>query len=243
MDLEGKVAIVTGGAVRLGREIVLALADAGINIALHYGRSSQAAAETLAEVAARGARGISIQADLQDPVPAAARVLETTVGEFGRADILVNNAAIFEAGTLGTTTAEQWDRHFTINLKAPFLLCQAFAEQLHPDQRAHIVNIVDWRATRPDPEFTAYSLTKHSLASLTGSLAQQLAPHVQVNAIAPGAVLPPPGRDQAYLDRLAETIPLGRATTAAEITRTLCFLLRSDCITGEILHVAGGQQL
>jgi len=243
VDLEGKVAIVTGGAVRLGREIVLALAEAGINIALHYGRSSEAAAETLAQVSSRGARGISIQADLRDPVPAAARILEITVGEFGRADILVNNAAIFEAGTLATTTAEQWDRHFTINLKAPFLLCQAFAQQLQPDQQAHIVNIVDWRATRSDPEFTAYSLTKHSLASLTESLAQQLAPYVQVNAIAPGAVLPPPGHDQTYLDRLAETIPLGRTTTTAEITRTLSFLLRSECITGEIIHVAGGQQL
>ncbi len=242
MELEGKVAIVTGGAVRLGRAIALDLAQAGVRIALHYGRSADAAEKTLAAIQRTGGKGVLIPADLLDPTKAARSIVEQTSAAFGGADILINNAAIFESGTLETTTENQWDRHFAINLKAPFFLMQAFAAQLSAGGRAHVINIADWRATWPGTNYTAYTLTKSALVSLTQTAAKQLAPEVQVNAIAPGAILSPPGKDASYLDGLAEHIPLRHPGSPEEITRTIRYLLASDFVTGETIHVAGGQQ-
>jgi NAD(P)-dependent dehydrogenase (short-subunit alcohol dehydrogenase family) len=243
VELQGKTAIVTGGAVRLGRAISLALADAGMQIGLHFCHSANAADETLEEIRALGAAAVNIQADFSNPVTAARQIIEETAARFGQIDVLVNNAAIFETGTLETVTDDQWERNIAINLKGPLFLCRAFAGQLKPGQPAHIVNIVDWRATRPDPAHLIYTLTKSGLAALTRNLAVDLAPDVQVNAIAPGAVLAPPGHDRTYLDELANNIPLRRAGSPADVTDTLLYLLGSDFITGEILHVAGGQQL
>jgi NAD(P)-dependent dehydrogenase (short-subunit alcohol dehydrogenase family) len=234
---------VTGGAVRLGRAISLALAEAGMQIGLHFCHSANAADETLEEVRARGADALKIQADFSNPVAAAHKIVEETTARFGQVDVLVNNAAIFETGTLETVTDDQWERQIAINMKGPLFLCREFTGQLKPGQRAHIVNIVDWRATRPDPSHLVYTLTKSGLVALTRNLAVDLAPDVQVNAIAPGAVLAPPGRDRTYLDELADSIPLRRAGTPADVTDTLLYLLGSDFVTGEILHVAGGQQL
>jgi len=235
VDLDGQVAIVTGGAVRLGKAISLALAGAGAKIAVHYGRSAEAAQQTLDAVTSLGVEGILIQADLRDSRKAAGTILEATIGKFGQADILVNNAAIFEAGTLSSTSEDAWERHVSINLKSPFFLSQAFAGRLKLGQRAHIVNLADWRAARPGPGHLVYTLTK--------SLALELAPEVQVNAIAPGAVLLPPETDRESLDRLALQIPLHRTGSPEAITDTLLFLLRSDFVTGEVVHVTGGQEL
>ncbi len=243
MELSGKTAIVTGGAVRLGRAVSLALAEEGVRVALHYHRSEDAADRTIAEIRSCGSDALAVQADFCEPVSAARTVIEAAIAEFGRADILVNSAAIFEAGTLATTTEDDWDRHFSINLKAPFFLCQAFAEQLQPGRRAHIVNIADRRATRPGTDHLAYTLTKSGVVTLTKSLARELAPDVQVNAIAPGAILPPSGAEESFLDYLAESIPLHRTGSVDDVTATLRFLLRSDFITGETVHVTGGEQL
>lgn len=212
-------------------------------MALHYGHSAEAARETVAGIVSRGGRAVPVQADFREPATAAQQVIDETVREFGRVDILVNSAAIFEAATLAETTAEQWDRHMAINLQTPYFLCQRFAGVLQDDRRGHIVNIADWRATRPVPGHLPYTLTKSGLVTLTQILARELAPRVQVNAIAPGAVLAPPGEDDAYLERVANRIPLRRTGTVGEVTETLLFLLRSDFVTGEILHVTGGEHL
>jgi NAD(P)-dependent dehydrogenase (short-subunit alcohol dehydrogenase family) len=243
VDLSGKIAIVTGGAVRLGRAISLALAEEGVRVVVHYHASADEAERTVAEIRACGADAVTVQADFTDPVPAARTVIEAAVSHFGRADILVNSAAIFADASFATTTEEEWDQHVAINLKAPFFLCQAFAQRLERGQRAHIVNIADHRATRPGTDHPAYTVTKAGLVTLTKILARELAPNVQVNAIVPGAILPPPGADGGYLDRLAETIPLRRTGSPADITDALRLLLRSDFITGETLHVTGGEQL
>jgi pteridine reductase len=242
-DLTGKTAIVTGGAVRIGRALALALAGEGAQIVLHYWHSERQARETLDEIAALGTRGVAVRADLREPCDAARTVVEAAVAEFGRADVLVNNAAIFEPGTLATTTGPQWDRHFAINLKAPFFLSQAFVERLGAGRRGHIVNIADWRGTRPDPDYLAYTLTKAALVALTANLARQLGPDVQVNAIAPGAILPPHDRDESYLAERAQRLPLRRSGSTDEVARTLLFLLRSEFITGEVVHVTGGEHL
>ncbi|MBW3543247.1 MAG: SDR family oxidoreductase [Planctomycetes bacterium] len=241
--IRGKVAIVTGGAVRLGREIALGLSDAGAGVVVHYGRSREAAERTICEIAAAGGRAVAVEADLASPVEAACAIIGAARAEFGRVDILVNNASVFEPSTLADAEPDDWDRQFAVNLKAPFYLCREFAGAREPGRRAHIVNILDWRATRPGAGHLVYTLTKAALATLTLALAQELAPDVQVNAVAPGAILPPPGEGADYLDKLSTRIPLGRTGNAADVAEAVLFLLRSEFITGEILHVTGGQEL
>ncbi len=242
MELCGKVALVTGGAVRLGKALTLALADAGTRVAIHYGRSAESAAATAAEARAARTEAEVFQADLRE-AGSARHLVENVVARFGRLDILVNSAAIFERGDLENTTEALWDAHFDTNLKAPFFLCQAFAAQMANGRQGHIVNIADWRAIRPGPHYLAYTLTKAALVTMTRSLALALAPAIQVNAIAPGAILPPPGKDREYLERLAEGIPLKRAGSPEDVAKALLFLLSSDFVTGELLFVTGGEHL
>ena len=182
---------------------------------------------------------MAIQADLSQAA-LAATVVERTVTHFGQVDILVNSAAIFEAGGLAGTSETNWNRHLAINLKAPFFLSQAFTAHMGRERRGHIVNISDWRATRPAADHLAYTLTKAALITLTQSLALALAPNIQVNAIAPGALLPPPGQDLNYLDRLAQTIPLLRSGSPDEAAKALLYLLDSDFVTGEVILVTDG---
>lgn len=243
MDLANKVAVVTGGAVRIGRAISLALAGEGVCVCLHYGRSAAAAEKTAAEIRAGGGTAAAVSADLRQPAAAAKTVFDAACAAWERVDILINSAAMFEAGTLASTTEAQWDLQFAVNLGAPFHLCREFARRLEPGRRGHIVNIADWRATRPVPGHLAYTLTKSALATMTRILAQELAPHVQVNAVAPGAILPLPGKDQSYLDGIAKQIPLGRIGSPDDVTRTILYLLKSEFVTGEVIHVTGGQQL
>jgi NAD(P)-dependent dehydrogenase (short-subunit alcohol dehydrogenase family) len=243
MELEHKTAIVTGGARRLGRAMALSLARKGVHICLHYGRSVEAAEETCEQIRQLGSQAVSVSADLRGSQAAAETILTSAVEAFGHADILVNSAALFEPGGVEDTTEESWNRQLETNLKAPFFLSQAFAKQRDHQRRGHIVNLVDWRATRPGPGHLAYTLTKSGLVTLTRILAQELAPDIQVNAIAPGAILPPAGSDDAYLNRLAENIPLKRTGAPDDISQALVFLLESDFITGEVLHVTGGEEL
>lgn len=242
MELDGRVAIVTGGAVRLGKALALALAQEGVRLGIHYNASAGPAEQAVAEIKSLGSDGLAVQADLSQSSQAQ-KVIERTAAHFGRLDILVNSAAIFEPAGLVQTTEAIWDMHFAINLKAPFFLSQAFAAYVGKDRPAHIVNIADWRGLRPDTNYLAYSLTKAGLLSMTEGLALALAPNIQVNAIAPGAILPPPGKDQAYLDRLVQAIPVRRVGSPAEIVRALLYLLESDFVTGETVFVTGGEHL
>lgn len=242
MELEKKIALVTGGAVRIGRALSLALAEQGVHVAVHYNASAGPARQLAAEIQALGGQAITLQADLSRSSETRA-LIGRAVGHFGRLDILVNSAAIFEQGHWHDTTEENWDRHFAINLKSPFFLSQAFAAQVRGGRNGHIVNIADWRGLRPGSGYLAYTLTKAGLIAMTQSLAQVLAPDIQVNAIAPGLILPPPGRDQAYLERKASQIPAGRIGSPADIAGALLFLLRSNYVTGELVHVTGGEHL
>lgn len=241
MELAGAVAIVTGGAVRLGRAMSLALAGAGARVVVHYGFSERAAQAVVAEIIALGGEAIAVQADLEDAgtIPG---VVARGVDEFGQVNILVNSAGIYEPADVAGTTTALWDRHFAINLKAPFFLSQAFAARLG-ERRGHIVNIADWRGARPTASRVAYTLTKAGLVAMTQSLAQALAPNVQVNAIAPGVILPPPGQGEEYVERLLPSIPLHRSGSPADVAAALLYLLRSDFVTGEVLFVTGGQHL
>ena len=243
MDLQNKNAIVTGAGVRIGRALALALADAGVNVAVHYNRSADAANAVATEITGTGRRAVAIQGDLSDPVPASKSIVEAAVAELGPIDFLINSAAIFEQSDLHSTTEDLWDRHHTINLKAPFFMSQAFAVQLNDSQTGQIVNIVDWRGTRPPHDYAAYTPSKVGLVGMTQNLALGLAPQVQVNAIAPGAILPGPMETEEHFARRETEIPLRRTGSPRQIAEAMLYLLRSDFVTGEVIHVTGGEGL
>ena len=243
MELHGKVAVVTGGAVRIGRAISLALADAGAAVVVHHSNSASEADQAVEEIASKGGQATAVAADFANPVPAARTVVQAAIAQFGRIDVLINSASIFGTGTLASTSEADWDRHFAVNLKAPAFLCREFAARHLPGNPACIVNIADWRGLRPAPGHLAYTLTKSAVVALTEILAQELAPEIRVNAIAPGAILPPAGASRDYMQRLAEQVPLRRSGSVDDITSAVLYLLRADFVTGEVLCVTGGEHL
>ena len=220
-----------------------AVAEAGGNVALHYGRSREAAEQTAAALRARGATVALLQADLNDPAEATALV-ERAWQALGGLNALINSAAIFENLDWQSTDLPAWERHLRINLTAPFLLSQAFARRLLANLKAkgRIVNILDWRALRPAADHLPYTISKASLAALTKSLAVALAPRITVNGIALGAVLPPVDGQPA--PKVLHTTPISRWARAEEVGATLRFLLTGPAyVTGEIIHLDGGRHL
>lgn len=243
LAVTSRVAVVTGGAIRLGRAIALALAKEGCDIVLHYGRSQRDAEQTADDVRGLGRRAVTVSADLSQPSEAAVVIFDAAT-PLGTTTILVNSAAIFEDASLVETSEELYDRHAAINLKAPFFLCREFMRRLPSGARGHIVNMADWRAETPPADFVAYTLSKAGIVALTKSLALQLAPGVQVNAIAPGAILPPPGGLlEPWRNSKLPQIPLARTGSPDDIAAAVLYLVRSPFVTGEVLHVTGGEHL
>ena len=238
MELKGKVALVTGGARRVGRAIALALGRAGADVIVHFNRSAGEAEAAADEIRALGVRADTVQADLVDP--AAIEAMFAAVGDkFGRLDVLVNNAAVFERTPLESLTAEQWDSQMAVNARAP-ALCIARAIGLMADGGS-IVNITDTSASRPWGGFGAYCASKAALAALTKSAAKALAGRdVRVNAVAPGVVQ---WDDDATADQrraVLDQVPLRRPGDAEDIAAAVVFLAASDYITGQVLRVDGG---
>jgi len=240
MSLKGKTVLITGAAQRIGRSLALAVAHAGANVIIHFGNSRSQAESAKLEIESLGCKAFILQADLADPLQVAA--LMARAREFGPVYALINNAAIFEPLTWDNSNLEAWNRHLMVNLTVPFLLSQAFARSPEPQENRRIVNLLDWRAQRPGPDHLPYTISKAALAALTSSLAVALAPHVTVNGLALGAVLPPSdgASDAAILDR----IPAHRWAEMEEVGAALLFLLDGPTyITGEIIHVDGGRHL
>lgn len=241
MELESRVALVTGGAHRVGRELVLALARAGADIALHYHGSEAAAERTAEEVEALGRRVVRLRADLRESSEArglASRAVEA----LGRLDVLVNNAALFESAPFLEVTAEDWDRVMAVNARAPFLLLQATAPHLAASNGV-AVNIADVSGLRPWPAFPHHSVSKAALVHLTKVAARALAPEVRVNCIVPGTVLPPEDYTVEQLRESEERTVLRRTGTPEDVVEALLFLVRSDFATGSVVVVDGGRML
>jgi pteridine reductase len=156
---------------------------------------------------------------------------------------LVNSSAIFAPAEFNDISESDWDEQFSVNLKAPFFLSRAFAYHVGKGRTGQIVNIADWRAVRPDPRNLAYSLTKAGIVAMTKGLALTLAPNIRVNAIAPGAILPPPGREETYLEQLEKHIPLQRHGSPDEVAAALLYLATAQFVTGQVLFVDGGEHL
>ncbi len=238
-----RTALVTGGAIRIGRQIALTLAQAGYNIALHFGSSHQQALQTQSEIRDLGANCTLIQADLSKPLSASSEIFAATHTHFGHVDVLVNSAAIFNPANLADTTEHDFDTHLDINLKAPLFLSQAFAKQLPPHHSGNIINILDWRSRKADPAYLSYSLSKSALWSMTELLALDLAPQIRVNGIELGAILPPDPKPADFDARISETVPLKTTGDPQQIAHAVLFLLNTPFCTGSILPITGGEHL
>lgn len=244
--MQGKIVLVTGGAKRVGAAICRRLHAAGANIALHYRSSERQALDLQAELTAlREGSALCVQADLLD-VAALPGMVEQVMQHFGHLDALVNNASSFYATPLAGIDVQQWNDIIGTNLKAPLLLAQAAADEL---RRRHgsIVNIADIHAERPLRGYLLYSVAKAGLSALTCALAQELAPQVRVNAVAPGVIIWPEGgewADQARRDKIVAHTLLKREGEPDDVARAVKFLL-SDApyITGQIINVDGGRSI
>ncbi len=243
MNPAGKTALVTGAAHRIGRAFALALVEAGAHVAVHYNTSANAAAETVETLRAAGGRAESFQADLTDPVQV--ETLYRNVNhKMHSVRILVNNAARFDLGDVSSSTVQEWDRCMAVNLRAPWLLAKNMKQDLTNGSTGKIVNVGDSRTARPDR--FVYSASKAALRGLTTGLANALAPNIQVNEIALGAILLP------HVDRPEHQTPKGdpldiglirRTGTLDEVTHTLTWLIENDFVTGETVHLDGGRHI
>ena len=236
-----RVALVTGGAVRLGRAISMGLAEAGYDLVVHYRSSAGPARELAHAVQESGRRCALFQADLCD-LAAPGALVEAARTAYGRLDLLVNSAAGFDARPLGEVDAEAWDSIMHLNVRAPHLLVRA-AEPLLRTARGSVVNVLDLSAFQPWSEHPVHAVSKAALAHLTLVQARSLAPDVRVNAVAPGAVLPPEDFPLERLEALRARTPLGTLGTPEDVVGAVVFLAGAKFVTGQILAVEGGRLL
>ena len=237
-----RVALITGGAVRLGRAIALALAGAGFDIAIHCNTSTAPAEATATEIGALGRRAVVLQADLTREA-ATETLLARAQTALGPVGVLVNNASTFERDEWYDTARETWDRHLEPNLRAPFVLMQAFAKALPSTAEGAIINMLDQRVWSLTPHFMSYTVSKVGLWALTQSMALALAPRIRVNGIGPGPALPNSRQTQEQFDRQAESMPLGRGTTPEEVGHAALAILSLPAMTGQMIALDGGQHM
>jgi pteridine reductase len=241
VEIQGKVALVTGAARRVGRAIALELARRGAAIALHHHRSIAEAGETAAAIRALGADVATFAADLAVPEEIGI-VSQAVLRRFGALDILVHSAAIYFRSPLGEVTGENWDRLYALNLRAPHLLTQALAPSLRA-RGGRVVMIADVAGMEPWAAHVPYGATKAGIIYLTRGLAKELAPEVLVNAVAPGTVLPAAGASAEETAAEAARTVLGRLGTPEDVARAVAFLCEADYTTGQVLAVDGGKLL
>lgn len=241
MDLRDRVALVTGGGVRVGRALALALAARGARVAVHYHSSADGAREVERSIGEAGGYAKMFAADLTLADAPRALIAEV-VRAFGGLDILVNSAAIMVRTPFGEIDARRWDDIFALNLRAPFFLAQAAAPHLRKSKGA-IVNIADLAAFETWPGYIPHGLTKSGVVHMTRALARVLAPEVRVNAIAPGTVLLPDDWSRDDAEHLNATTPLQREGTPEDVADAMCFLLEADYVTGETIVVDGGRNI
>ena len=239
-SFQGKTAVVTGAARRIGRAISTALGEAGANVVIHDHQSLRGECENLCDEMDRlGVKTWIVTADFEDPADSAS-VIGRAQKAAGNIDILVNSAAVFQGDTLRDADFKNLMHHMRVNAWAPLILSREFA-RVAP--RGKIINLLDTRISGYDWKHVSYILSKHALHILTKMTALEFAPGITVNAVAPGLILPPPGKDMSYLEELAATVPLKRHGGPPDIVDAVLFLLRSEFITGQVIYVDGGRHL
>ena len=237
-----RAALVTGAGQRIGRAIALGLGAAGWSVAVHHRDSAADADETVAKLAAAGGRAAALAADLGDEAEAT-DLPRRAVEARGPLGCLVNNASLFEYDSAESATRESWEAHMAVNLRAPFLMSQAFAKGLPAGAAGAIINILDQRVWNLTPHFISYTLSKSGLWTLTQTLALALAPAIRVNAIGPGPVLASTRQSEAQFRTLAENTPLGHGAQPQEISDAVRFILAAPAMTGQMMALDGGQHL
>lgn len=240
-ELAGGTALVTGGAHRVGRALVEALAGAGMRVAIHYNSASDEADRLVAELRDIGHEAQAFGADLSDAAAPAKLVAQVTAA-YGELDVLVNSAAVMRRTPVAEVTVPEWDAMFALNLRAPFFLAQAAWATLRSTHGC-IVNMADLAAFETWPAYVPHTITKAGIVQMTRALAHAMAPEVRVNAIAPGAVLLPEGWDEESRQHFIDTTPLGRIGTPTDVADALLYLARADYVTGEVLVVDGGRRV
>jgi NAD(P)-dependent dehydrogenase (short-subunit alcohol dehydrogenase family) len=237
-----QLALITGGAVRIGRALALRLSKSGYSVAIQYNRSKEEAADLVAAIVRAGGKAACFGASLEKFKEVEAlipKVCET----MGPLTCLVNNASHFADDRLPALSPESWREHMAVNLEAPVFLAQSFAAQLPDGENGCIVNIIDQRVLRPNPRFFSYTLSKSALWAATRTMAQALAPRIRVNAIGPGPALGSVYQSQADFERECRAMPLGHGTTPEEIADAVLFVLRAPSMTGQMIALDGGQHL
>ncbi|MEG3619864.1 SDR family oxidoreductase [Magnetovibrio sp. PR-2] len=234
--------LITGAAHRIGRAIALDLAQHGFGVAVHYNASKDAAQELVKAIVADGGRAVAVQAELADEeqvktlIPAATDAL-------GPLTVLVNNASLFENDTVEDCTRESWDQHMDVNLRAPFVLSQMFAEQLPHGVEGSIINLLDQRVWNLTPFFMSYTVSKTALWTLTQTLAMALAPQIRVNGVGPGPTIRNERQSEDDFTRQWSEIPLARRVMPQEIADAVRFLVNAPSMTGQMIALDGGQHL
>lgn len=235
-------ALITGGARRIGRALVVAAADAGFDVAIHVRAVDDEAEAAAAEVRSRRLRAVILTCDLRQEAASVALVGQAEA-ELGPVTLLVNSASVFENDGVSDMNRASWDLHMETNLRAPLVLAQVFARRLPADREGLIVNILDQRVWRPTPEFFSYSLSKAALWEATRTLAQALAPRIRVNGIGPGPTLQSIHQDPADFAAEARSTLLGRPVPPSEVAGALAYLIDAHSVTGQMIAVDSGQHL
>jgi len=235
-----KTALVTGAAKRLGRAIALHLASQGWNVAIHYHGSAEEAESAAQEARAKGVKAATFKANLSREEESAA-LIGRAAAQLGPLTALINSASLFENDDWQSAGRASWDAHMETNLRAPFVLSQAFARQV-PDKGA-IVNIIDQRVLKPTPQFISYSLSKAGLYWLTTTLAQALGPNIRVNAVGPGPTMRNVRQSEEDFTRQRDATVLKRGAEPEDVARAVAYLLNAEAVTGQMLAVDGGQHL
>lgn len=236
-------ALVTGASKRIGRALALALADAGLDVAVHYNTSSKDAEDVAGLIKAKGRRAVALGADLSKETDTA-QLIAKARDALGPLRVLVNSASVFEHDDVASMTRASWDRHMEVNLRAPAKLSQDFAAQAAKGADNLIVNIVDQRVLKLTPQFLTYTASKSALWALTQTMAQGLGPEgIRVNAIGPGPTLRNPRQSDADWNRQNEATILGHGAAPEDICGALLYLLSARSVTGQMIAVDGGQHL
>jgi NAD(P)-dependent dehydrogenase (short-subunit alcohol dehydrogenase family) len=234
--------LVTGGARRLGRAIALDFANRGWGVGVHYGSSTAEARTLVAEIERNGGKAAALQANLAN-IEVLDPLMTACAEALGAPTCLINNAARFERDTLMSLTPESWRAHLEVNLRAPVFLAQAFAKSLPEGGTGNVVNLIDQKVLRLNPDYFSYTIAKAALWTATQTMAQALAPRIRVNAVAPGPVLKGLGQTQADFERECRSTLLERPVDAEDVIAAVRFLVETPSITGQMIALDGGQHL
>lgn len=247
MSKKSPIAIITGAGKRIGNHLALSLGQSGWDIAAHYHHSSKEIDQLKHNIEQQGQQFCALQADLSD-AQAVKTIIPNCLEQLGAPSLLINNASLFEEDEIGQLEASKFDAHIAINLRAPIFLAQDFASALQPAagqeeaQNNNIINITDQRCYNPGTSFYSYTISKIALGAATETLAKALAPHIRVNNIAPGPVLQSVHQTTDQFEIESKSTLLGRTIALSEITNCVEYILNSKSLTGETLHLDGGQR-